>query len=351
MPTLTRQEIKDIAFAVLHAAGASEKNATIVADHLAEANMAGQDSHGLIRVPQYVANIREGRMDPAAEPEVVQDTGSIARIDGHHTFGQVVALFATELAMEKAREFGTGMVAMGKLGHTGRIGTYPEIIANNDMVGLFCTGVTGPAASIVAPFRGKEGRLSTNPISIGFPYAPGTPILLDYATSASAEGKVRVYRNRGHQLPDRWILDKDRVPTTEPRAFYDGGLIMPYGGLAGGHKGFAMGFVVTLLGGLLGQIGQMPERDGAMTAGSTVIAIDAGRLVPLDELREAVADEVARVKDTPLMDESLPILFPGEYEATNRRQRLEEGVDIEQETWDQVAVSIREFGLEKELIG
>ena len=112
MPTLTRQEIEKIAYTVLHAAGASEKNAAIVADHLAEANMAGQDSHGFIRVPQYVEVIRGSGLDPAAEPEVVQDSGGIARVDGHYTFGQVVALFATELAMDKAREYGVGMVAM-----------------------------------------------------------------------------------------------------------------------------------------------------------------------------------------------------------------------------------------------
>ena len=351
MPTLTREDIRKIAYTVLCAVGASDSNASIVADHLADANMAGQDSHGFIRVPQYVGVIREGRLDPAAEPEVVQETGSLARVDGHHTFGQVVALYATNLAIKKARESGIAMVTMGKLGHTGRIGTYPEIVAKAGMVGIFCTGVTGPGASIVPPFGGAAGRLSTNPFSIGFPYAPDSPILLDYATSASAEGKVRVYRNRGHNLPDKWVLDKDGVPTSDPNAFYDGGVILPFGGLTGGHKGFALGFIVSLLGGVLGNTGQIPEKEGTMLGGSTVIAIDADRLVPIDDLREAVAAQVDHVKDCPPFEGSKGVQFPGEYEVTNRRQRLEEGVEIEQDTWDLVKETVRDLGLERELGG
>jgi len=351
MPTLTREDIRKIAYTVLRAAGASDSNAGIVADHLADANMAGQDSHGFIRVPQYVETIRQGRLNPAAEPEVVQEAGSIARVDGHHTFGQVVALFSTNLAIERARESGIAMVTMGKLGHTGRIGTYPEIIAKAGMVGIFCTGATGPGATIVPPFRGAEGRLSTNPISFGFPYAPDSPILLDYATSTSAEGKVRVYRNRGHQLPDKWILDKDGVPTSEPKAFYDGGMILPFGGLTGGHKGYALGFMVTLLGGALGSIGQAPEIEGSMQGGSTVIAIDADKLVPIDDLREVVAAQVDHMKSSAPMDETKPVEFPGEYEVTHRRQRLEEGVEIEQDTWDLVEETVRDLGLEGDLPG
>ena len=351
MPTLTREDIRKIAYTVLCAVGASDSNAGIVADHLADANMAGQDSHGFIRVPQYVAVIREGRLDPAAEPEVEQETGSLARVDGHHTFGQVVALYSTKLAIEKARESGIALVTMGKLGHTGRIGTYPEIVAKAGMVGIFCTGVIGPGASIVPPFGGSEGRLSTNPFSIGFPYAPDSPILLDYATSASAEGKVRVYRNRGHDLPDKWILDKDGVPTSDPNAFYDGGVILPFGGLTGGHKGFALGFIVSLLGGALGNTGQISEKEGAMPGGSTVIVIDADKLVPIDDLREAVAAQVDHVKSSEPMDKAKPVQFPGEYEVTNRRQRLEEGVEIEQDTWDVVAETVRDLGLEGELGG
>ena len=351
MPTLTRDDIRKIAYTVLCAVGAKDGHAAIVADHLADANMTGHDSHGLIRVPQYVTIIKEGRLNPTADPEVVQESGAIVRVDGHHTFGQVVALFATNLAIEKARESGISMAAMGKLGHTGRIGTYPEVIAKAGMVGIFCTGVTGPSASIVAPFGGAKGRLSTNPISFAFPYAPGSPVLLDYATSTYAEGKIRVYRNRGRQLPDKWVLDKNSVPTTDPNAFYDGGVILPFGGLTGGHKGFALGFIVSLLGGVLGQVGQASDGGRSMTAGSTVIAIDAERLVPLDDIREAVAEQVAHVKDTPPLEGSKGVQFPGEYEVTNRRQRLEEGVPVEEDTWKQVAQTIRDLGLRGELAG
>lgn len=351
MPTLTREEIRKIAFAVMSKVGAIEKNASIVADHLADANMAGHDSHGIIRVPQYVQWIRQGLVDPAAEPEVEQDAGAIARIDGHHTFGQVAAMMATELAMEKAKEHGISLVSMGKIGHTGRIGTYPEIIAKAGMVGMFYTGATGPGGNQVAPFRGAEGRLGTNPISMAFPYTEDTPVLLDYATSASSAGKVRVYVNRKHRMADEWLLDKNGVPTDDPNVFYDDGVIIPFGGLTGGHKGFAMAFMVSLMGGALGSIGQIPDMGTARKGGSTVIAIDAAKLVPLDALREEVAMQVDHVKSARPLDPDKPVEFPGQYEADHRRERLEEGVDIEQDTWDQVVGSIKEFGLEKELLG
>ena len=261
MPRLTGDQIRDIAFHVLRAAGASGNNARVVADHLANANLAGHDSHGFIRITQYVEDIRNGTIDAKAEPTVAQDHGGLVQVDGNGTFGQVVAARATGLAIERARQNGVSTVTMTNLDHTGRIGTYPEMVAVEGMASIMVTGVVGGTSGMnVAPFGGTRRKLGTNPIAIGFPYLPDSPMLLDFATSVSAEGKLRVYRNRGHLLPSAWVIDKDGEPSNDPNDYYEGGSILPLGGVESGHKGYALSVMVALLGAIAGGLG-FPQMD------------------------------------------------------------------------------------------
>lgn len=347
MPTLTSDELRKVAYQLLHAAGAPERHARTVSDHLADANLAGHDSHGFIRVAQYIAGIKDGTLDPKADPEVVRESAGTAQVNGNATFGQVVATFATELAITKARETGVSLVTMSNLGHTGRIGTYPEMATKAGMAAIAFTGFWGRAIAGVAPFGGREGRLGTNPISISFPFAPEGTILLDFATSMAAEGKIRVYRARGEQLPEEWVLSKNGVPSRDPNDFYDGGAILPMGGVQGGHKGYALSFMVALMGGVLGQLGSTDKARGALGSGTSIMVINVGGMAPEEEIRGQVQDLVRFVKDTPPMEGSSGVLYPGEIEDMTRRKRLEEGIPIEQTTWDQALELIKEYGLEE----
>ena len=350
MPTITAENISTIASEVLHAAGASEGHAKTVGTHLANANLAGHDSHGFIRIIQYVQNIRDGDIDPTTEPEVERDEGAMAQINGHATFGQVVAMTASDIAMDKAREYGIGLVAMRNLGHTGRVGTYPERIANEGMAAMMWTGfVGGTSANSVAPFGGRARRLGTNPVAMGFPSPTEGPVLLDFATSIAAEGKLRVYRARGHTLPSEWVLDSDGVPSTDPNAYYEGGALLPMGGLDGGHKGYGLSIMVTLFGAVIGSLGHQSATMDTQKNGSSIVAIDLGRLAPVDHVRELVGNIVAYVKDTPAMEGSRGVLYPGEIEAITRRERLADGVVIEESTWEQVMALVKEFGLESKV--
>ena len=218
MPILSRLEIIDVAERILGAAGASAANAAIVAHHLADANMTGHDSHGLIRVPQYVDDIRAGHCDPGAEPEVASESGAVVRVDGHHSFGQVVAKFGTERAMEKARELGLGMATMGSLGHVGRIGSYGERAARDDMAAIMFTGLLGERAQCAPPHGGLARRFSTNPVSITFPYQSDGPLVLDFATSVGAEGSCASIGREDKTSPTNgcWTRTGSRagIPTT-----------------------------------------------------------------------------------------------------------------------------------------
>ena len=349
MPTLPEESIYRIGRRILHAAGAPDGHAQTVARHLADSNLAGHDSHGFIRVPQYVREIKDGLLDPAALPRVTKERGGTAQVDGGSTFGQVVADFATKLAMEKAREHGISLVNMFNLGHTGRIGTYPETAANEGMAAIMFTGSVGGTSGIpVAPFGGRERRLGTNPISIGFPASSGEPVLLDFATSMAAEGKLRVYRARGDSLPDEWVLRKDGLPSKDPNDYYAGGSILPMGGLLGGHKGYALSMMVALFGWAMGQGVSADDIREAGKDGSSIIVVDVDALAPIEEVRSRVEGVVRYVKDTKTTERSSGVLYPGEIELRTRRERQANGVLIEQATWDRIVGLLEEYGLGNE---
>ena len=349
MPILTKNQIVRITDVMLQAGGASAGHAGIVADHLAQANLAGYDSHGFLRIPQYLKEIEEGRVDPKAEPEVVGNHGAILQIDGQATFGQVVATRATEMAIEKARDHGVSLVTMGNLTHTGRIGTYPEMAAAAGLAAIMFTGFAGggPSAT-VAPFGGREGRLATNPLAMAFPHAEGAPVLIDLASSMATDGTLRVYRNKEQELPDTWIIDKHGVPSRNPNDFFDGGAHLPVGGMQGGHKGYALSVMIALFGGLLGQIA-LPPGKVDFWGGSTILAIDLGRMAPLETIRAEAQQMMRYVQDTPSMEGSNGVFLPGERSAKTRQERLAQGIPVDPTTWGQVEALFYQYGVRDQL--
>jgi len=352
MPILTKHQIVRITDVMMQAGGAPVGHAGIVADHLANANLAGHDSHGFIRIPQYLKAIEEGDLDPRADPEIVGEHGGIIQVDGHSTFGQVVATRSTEMAIEKARDHGVSVVTMGNLNHTGRIGTYPEMAAAAGMAGIMFTGFAGGSfGNSVAPFGGREGRLGTNPLAMAFPHVEGAPILLDFASSMAAEGKLRVYRNKEQDLPDTWVIDKNGVPSRNPNDFYDGGAQLPVGGMHGGHKGYALSLMMALFGGILGQIASPPGKIDrwAMWAGSTILAIDLGHMAPMETIRAEVQHMMKYLQDTPPMEGSSGVFFPGERSAKTRQERLAQGIPVDSTTWAQVEALFDQYGVRDQL--
>ncbi|MQG19084.1 MAG: Ldh family oxidoreductase [SAR202 cluster bacterium] len=349
MPILDHEKIYSISKTMLSAKGATINNADIVARHLSNANLVGHDSHGLIRIPQYFNDIETGRLDPKASPEITSDNGSTVQVNGNDSFGQVVASFSTQLAIDKAKKHGVSVIGMGNLGHTGRIGTYTEIVADAGMVGMMFTGfVGGNVGNNVAPFGGSARRLGTNPLSMAFPYKKNCPILIDFATSISAEGKLRVYKARNKKLPDNWVIDKNGTPTDDPNAYYEGGAILPIGGTIGGHKGFGLSMMVSLMGAVLGSIG-LTSADNKATVdkvGSSILVINLNSISSIDDFSQEVSAIVNYVKDTPKMEGVNEILFPGEIEFNTRSHRITHGVEIEDATWGAISKLAKNFNID-----
>ncbi len=257
MLTFSPEQLHAAASKIFRAAGADEENTKIVVDHLIDANLTGHDSHGVIRIPSYVRAIKQGQLAPAARPAVVRETAAMTLIDAQNTFGQVSALFATDAVVAKAREHGVAVAGTFHGNHIGRVGYYPTRAAAQGVALLVAYGALGRSA---VPFGGRSGALGTNPISFGFPVEGDEPFLLDFATTAIAAGKVSVARDKHEQLPPNTLLDKDGQLTTDPNALSQGGALLPFGG----HKGYALSVMATLLSSALVRGGDEAPREPAL---------------------------------------------------------------------------------------
>jgi LDH2 family malate/lactate/ureidoglycolate dehydrogenase len=306
------------------AAGAPISHARVVTDHLIEASMMGVGSHGVIRVPQYLREIKAGELNPKATPEVVITVGARVRIDGGHGFGQVAGRFLADRAEELAREHGLGLAVGRSLGHTGRVGAYPEMLARRGFVALaVCTGPR--SGHWVAPFGGRDGRMATNPVAFAFPAEEEAAIVADFSTAATAEGVIRSLWHRGLTAPDGFLRDANGVPTPDPGVLYASphGAIQPFGGDQG-YRGTALAILVEVLATLLA--GDDPTDADRVGTNMTVIAVapDSG----FEHLGAVLA---AHVRASPPINADRPVMMPGDRERLNAREARY--VQVDGPTW------------------
>ncbi len=349
MPDIQSDQLEDLCVAVLQAAGASAADARLVARHLVDNDTIGHSSHGVLRLPDYVGAIDRGELIPSAGPVIESESASTARVDGAWAFGQVVAEFATDLAIRKARDSGIAAVTMRRTKHIGRVGRYAEKAASSSMASLIFTCAGGHGIN-QAPFRGAERRLSSNPIAMSFPSSLDGPYLLDMATSVVAEGKVRTYRYRGEETPPGWIIDSDGNPTTDPADYYAGGAILPLGRREG-HKGYALAFMVELFGGILSGGGIPGDPADSFSNDSTIIVLDPQRFTPIDRAKSRASTLTDHFKATRLLDDSEPIMYPGEIEATARVANRDQPIDLLEVTWEGILSVLRKYSLPEPRLG
>jgi uncharacterized oxidoreductase len=327
--------------AIFEAAGATAAVASRLAHSLVDSNQAGHDSHGVIRIPQYLRSIREGVLDPRAEPSVLRDGPAWALIDGRWGFGHEAARFSMATAIDKASHSGVGLVSAVRCNHIGRLGEWTEQAAEAGMVGFACVSLGQQSAHLVAPFGGAAGALGTNPLSFGVPRQNEPPLLLDWATSVTPEGKVRVARDKGVQLPPGSLIDKNGQPSTDPNALYEGGALLPLGG----HKGYALSVMIDVLGLALGGADQ-PDRHGPRGAnsGSCYLAINPAVFRPPEDFEQSVERIAARLTAVPPAPGFEAVLLPGDPEHRTRAERATT-VLIPQATWTAIAEAAQSVGV------
>jgi len=343
MPTFSANQLRRLGQAIFEAVDTPRDVAQRVSDSLVTSNLMGHDSHGVIRIPSYLRQISEGQIVPQARPEVVQETPTTALIDGHWAFGQVVAARGMEIAIGKAKEHNLAAVGMFHCPHIGRVGEFPAMAAQQGMVGITVCN-SGPPGGNVAPFGGRKPFFSTNPLALAVPAGERSPLLLDFATSVVAEGKVRVARNRGKQIPLGWIVDSEGRASSDPRDLYEGGALLPFGA----HKGYGLALFVDILGGILTGTGctSMPDYDGGN--GTFAMAIDIQNFRPLDLFKAYMDQLLAGVKEVPLAPGFEEILIPGEIEYRTQAQREQEGIFVEEVTWAQIVEAAQRLGVDVE---
>lgn len=342
MPTLKCEPLESLACDVFRAITVPPAGAAWMAKLLIRANLRGHDSHGVIRVPQYVASWKKGEADPKAEPVVVQDGPATALVDGKRGFGQIVARRGMEVAMAKAAAIGVAAVGVYNSNHIGRLADYTEMALERDMLALLAVNAGG-AGQRMAPWGGRAPRLSTNPFAFACPTGSAVPISFDVATTVAAEGKVRLKRNRKEQAPPGWLIDADGKPTTDPNALYGTpeGSILP----VGGHKGYALALMVEVLGGIMARAGHSRENPGPVMNGIFMVVVDIARFVSPQNFRSETDDLIRYLKTSPLVPGVSEIMYPGEPEARSEAERLQKGIFVEDETWGQIVQAARDLGV------
>lgn len=353
MTHVAAADLEAFVAAIFRAVGCPTEEAGRIGRYLTGANLAGHDSHGVARVPRYVQWLGEGKVRAGMDAAVLVETPAIAVVDGQWGFGQTVGPQAVAIGIAKAKASGLAAVALRNAGHLGRIGDFAEMAAEAGLVSIHYVNVVG--SILVAPHGGVERRLSTAPHSIGVPLPGRPPLVLDFATSLVAEGKVYVASMGGKAIPPDALIRPDGSTSDDPTILYGpydpstsirdanlgAGAIRAFGD----HKGSGLAFMCEILGGSLTGAGATgPGKRFANGMFSVYIdpkVIDPEGLFPPD-----AADYLAYYKSAKPIETGGEVLAPGESEARARAKKLVEGVPLADDTWTALVDTAREVGVE-----
>jgi hydroxycarboxylate dehydrogenase B len=338
--------LRSLTASVLASAGCPQGEADVVADHLVGANLAGHDSHGVIRLRDYVPWIRNGMVRAGRLARIVFETDLSAVVDGDLGLGQAIGEEAVRIGVAKAKARGLAVIALRNTGHLGRIGHWAERAAKAGVISMHFVNTSG-FGMLVSPFGSSEARLSANPLAFGSPMGDGPPLILDISTAAIAEGKIKVARAAGKQLPPDMVLDAAGNPTRDPSAFYGPprGAILPFGG----HKGYGLSVMIELLAGALTGGGTTdPAGPGAKSLANNMLSL---YLTP-DVLGtgSGYAAEAARlvawIRSAKPVAPDGRVLLPGEIERETRAKREAEGIPLDDTTAGEIRTIAADFGLD-----
>ncbi|HET7263640.1 MAG TPA: Ldh family oxidoreductase [bacterium] len=319
----------------LDAAGLVPEEAAIVADVLIEAEERGYDSQGVMRLPSYLDLARGGGLRSPARLDVRREAPAAFSVDAHDGWGPVVGLRVMQMCVERARQTGVCVASIVHLGHVGRLGHYVEAAARENLIGIFAL-CGNPGSATMAPWGGREPRLSTNPLALGFPRPGGDPIVVDISSTQAARGKILLAAARGEPIPDSWAFDGDGYPTTDPKRG-----LPPAGSLAplGGHKGYAIAVAVELLCG--GLAGEYPPK----SAGVFVAAINVAAVTNPDDYAYAAGEVDRRMQSSPLRPGFDEILLPGAGSARRKRAAERDGIRVPAVVWRAVVEAAGRVGV------
>lgn len=323
---ISREELLSLSTQILMKWKTPEKFAHSISESLVQAQEAGHASHGVIRLLEYTQLIDKKVIIPGIQPTIKSEFNASVVIDAHWGWGQIACKFAVEVATKKAKEFGVCAVSIANCNHIGRVGEYSELFAEQNLISMtWCN-----ADPAVAAFGGKDRLFGTNPFAAGIP-TNADPVVIDFATAASAEGKLRVAKANGVSIPPATVIDKNGVESTDPNDFYEGGAILPFGG----HKGYCLSLMIELLGGALS--GNHPSMNSAYSHGfgTVMVVIDPDKFFGTAAFKDEMSEAVIAIKATPPANPKNPVLVPGDVE-NQQRQKNTPKIEISKSILDSI---------------
>ena len=345
-----REDLEAFVLRALGHYGVPAPEGAITARVLVAADLRGIASHGVARLGRYIKGLQDGYIRPGVEFGIVEPAPALAVMDARNGIGQVVSERAMDLAIQKARDHGVGVVTVRNSNHFGIAGYYVQKAIDHGMIGICLTN----AAPLVVPTHGAEAVLGTNPIAFGAPGPPGLPFLLDMATSVVPRGKLEVYDRDRRQMPVGWAVDETGYDSRNPAQVLRnmaqrlGGGILPLGGrgeMFSGHKGYGLALMVDVLCGVLSGAAfgldvdnlSRPPASGEKPAprvGHFFLALDVARFMPVDEFRARLSALFDMLRQSRMALDEGRIYVHGEKEQVRAELHEKSGIPIAENVFE-----------------
>jgi L-2-hydroxycarboxylate dehydrogenase (NAD+) len=336
------QKIKNITENVFLKFGYSREDSQIIAGVILEADLRGIESHGVQRLNFYYQGIKQAKIKVNGQIEIVHETPVSAVIDAHEVAGQLSGYKAMQLAIQKAKDTGFGMVVARNANHYGIAGYYPIMAIKERLLGLSMTNTD----AMLPPTYGKKAMLGTNPIAVGINAHP-YPFILDMATSVISRGKTEVYEKKNQPMPSGWGLDAEEINYALKNKLFGG--LLPLGGALetfGGHKGYGLALMVEIFAGIFAG-GNTSNYISGHKFCSCFMAIDYGIFGDKTEIENRLSVYLQQIRDSEKVEGQTRIYTHGEKEAEARQDRLQNGILVNEATVAEIQKLCEELGIEE----
>ena len=353
--TISAFYLKEFTIQVFEKMGCPPAQAAEAANCLNQADLRGVDSHGVARLSGYIRLWEQKRLNATPHLKIVHETPSTAVLDGDLGLGLAVAPEAMRIAMEKARNVGSGWVAVKNSNHFGIAGCHAMMALEHDMIGISLTN----ASPLVSPTFSKSRFLGTNPIAVAIPAQSEPPVVIDMATTTVANGKLEVLQRKGEEMPFGWAQDKNGQPTSDPSILKKGGSMLPLGGdrQHGGHKGYCLGAMVDIFSAVLSGANYGPWvppfvaflEPPANPVGDGIghflgaFRVDAFR--PADEFKAHMDNWIKTFRNAEVSEGQTRVLVPGDPEREMTAERLQNGIPVQQAVVEDLKSLAQKFNL------
>ncbi|MBC6490213.1 Ldh family oxidoreductase [Flavihumibacter stibioxidans] len=349
------QQLASFSRQVFLAIGCPEADAETATRVLLSADLRGIDSHGIARLSGYIRLWEAGRVNARPDVQVIHETPSTAVVDGDRGLGLVVAPFAMQVAIDKARQVGTGWVSVQNSNHYGIAGWHAMMALQHDMIGISMTN----ASALVAPTFSTERMLGTNPIAVAIPAGTEPAFVADMATTTAANGKLEILQRKKQAAPPGWIQDADGHPTTDAHALKSGGALLPLGGDRehGSHKGYALGAIVDILSGVLSGASfgpwvppfpayvPMPTYMPGKGIGHFFGAMRIDAFRPAEDFKSNMDQWIRRFKSARPAAGEEKVLVPGDPERELEAERMQQGIPLLQPVVEDLQTLSQRFSI------